>query len=75
MTTNPPMPVVVDDVANPVTVVDEKVIDFEEMMIKEGAPEQPRVDDHETKARNKKDKEVSQVLTLILQTPPPFHKD
>lgn len=58
MTTEPPMLMMIDDVGDLVTVVDEKVVDFEKVMNKDNAPEKPWVDDHVARVKNEKDKEV-----------------
>lgn len=59
MTIKLPMPSIVDDVVDLVTVVDDKVINFKDVMVNENEYKKTRVDDHEAKARKGKDKKVS----------------
>lgn len=72
MTIGPSFPMIISFVVVPIIIEDEQVVDFEQVVVNENTPENNHDDGHKAMSRKEKDKEVSQVLTLIPQPPLSF---
>lgn len=51
MTTDPPMPMIIICMVEPVIVEDELVADSKVVVVNENTPEKPQVDDHKSKEK------------------------